>query len=238
MSASATSTVAGAIEHVLGRIHESPEVGYYMGVCTESFERLVAAYAEIHGEPVAAVRTQFLPMRPRDPRRELERRVEELEERLTGTHTSCHDDDAPTYGPEHLDAEDMVERVKLLLGMHSADPVRCQQRNRCAVRLDRPPDQPRRPPHMKTITGYIVMQGGRPCTLWNAAARAETKRGGVLVPGSPVATFSRSRDAKRAIARTQRAAGQLAGTLIDDWVKLLPLQSGQPYSVEPLTTGS
>jgi len=34
---------------------------------------------------------------------------------------------------------------------------------------------------MKTVTGCIVLQGGKPCTLWNAAVRNDTKRGGVLV---------------------------------------------------------
>lgn len=91
---------------------------------------------------------------------------------------------------------------------------------------------------MKTVTGYIVLQGGKPCTLWNAAARADTKRGGVLIPGAPVALFTQPRDAKRAIARTERVAKQLSGSLIDDWLKLLPLQSGMPYLIEPLAKGS
>lgn len=91
---------------------------------------------------------------------------------------------------------------------------------------------------MKTITGYIVLQGGKPCTLWNAAARNDTKRGGVLIPGAPVALFAQPRDAKRAIARTERVGKKLSGSLIDDWLKLLPLQSGQPYAVESLSKGS
>lgn len=91
---------------------------------------------------------------------------------------------------------------------------------------------------MKTVTGCIVLQGGKPCTLWNAAARNDTKRGGVMVPGAPVALFGQPRDAKRAIARTQRVASQLEGTLVDDWVKLLPLKSGQPYEVQNLAKGA
>jgi len=91
---------------------------------------------------------------------------------------------------------------------------------------------------MKTVTGCIVLQGGKPCTLWNAAARTETKRCGVLVPGAPVAMFAQARDAKRAIARTERVAKQLAGSLVDDWIKLLPLQSGQPYEIQSLAKGA
>lgn len=92
---------------------------------------------------------------------------------------------------------------------------------------------------MKTLTGQcIVLQGGKPCKLWNAASRAETKRGGVLVPGSPVAVFAQARDAKRAISRTQRVAKSLNGSLIDNWVQLLPLSSGQPYEIESLSKGA
>lgn len=86
---------------------------------------------------------------------------------------------------------------------------------------------------MKTI-GYIVTQGGLPCCIYNAAGGANTKRGGVLVPGSPVEMFTQTRDANRAIKRTQRVAEQLAGSLVSDWLKLSPLQSGQPYAVEML----
>jgi hypothetical protein len=88
------------------------------------------------------------------------------------------------------------------------------------------------------ITGYIITQGGLPCTLYNAAARHDTKRGGVLVPGTPIAEFTKPRDAKRAIGRTQRVAEQLEGSLVGDWLKLTPLLSGQPYEVVPLAKQS
>jgi hypothetical protein len=84
------------------------------------------------------------------------------------------------------------------------------------------------------VAGFIVTQGGLPCCIYNAAA---TKRGGVLLPllpGAGVEVFSAPRDAKRAIARTQRVAAQLAGSFVNDWLKLTPLQSGQPYAVLPL----
>ncbi len=86
---------------------------------------------------------------------------------------------------------------------------------------------------MKTV-GYIVTQGGLPCYLYNAAATVNTKRGGVLIPGSPVAMFAQTRDASRAIRRTQRVSEQLNGSLVSDWLRLSPLKSGQPYKVESL----
>lgn len=84
---------------------------------------------------------------------------------------------------------------------------------------------------METI-GHIVTQGDLPCTLYNAAAN---KRGGVLVPGAPVVMFTKDRDAKRAIARTRRVAESLKGSLVDGWIALLPLQSGKPYEIVPVT---
>jgi len=119
-------TAYGAIEHVLERIHTSPEVGYYMGFGTESFERLCAAYAEMHGELPEATKERFLPQKPRDPTKELNKRIEQLEERLSGSAGhSCHDDEEPEYGPQNLSAEGIMARVQELLGLYSKDPARC-----------------------------------------------------------------------------------------------------------------
>ena len=85
-----------------------------------------------------------------------------------------------------------------------------------------------------TPIGFIVTQGGLPCMLYNASARKDTKRGGVLVPGSPVEVFTQNRDASRAVKRTERVAATLHGSLINDWVKLTPLLSGHPYKIVPL----
>lgn len=38
----------------------------------------------------------------------------------------------------------------------------------------------------------------------------------------------------RAMKRTMRIAEQLKGSLVDDWLKLAPLSSGQPYKTEPV----
>jgi hypothetical protein len=84
------------------------------------------------------------------------------------------------------------------------------------------------------IIGCIVLQGGQPCTLYNAA---DTRRGGVLLPcadTAPVVFFAVPRDAARAIARTGRVAGLLKGSLVDDWVRLSPLHSGRAYEIVPV----
>ncbi len=50
-----------------------------------------------------------------------------------------------------------------------------------------------------------------------------------------VALFTAPRDAKRAIARTERVAKSLKGSLVDSWVRLAPLTSGQPYKIVTVT---
>ena len=89
---------------------------------------------------------------------------------------------------------------------------------------------------METI-GHIITQGGLPCTLYNAA---QNQRGGVLLPVTAedeagVVLFFTPRDAKRAIARTERVAKSLKGSLVDSWVRLAPLTSGQPYKIAAVT---
>lgn len=89
---------------------------------------------------------------------------------------------------------------------------------------------------MKTI-GFLVTQGGRPCTLFSATATAFTKRGGMLVPagaGKPVVIFGRPRDAKRAIKRTRKVIDTLKGSLVEEWIKLGPFQGGEGYEILPL----
>lgn len=53
--------VAGAIEHTLERIKHDDIVRRRIGVCTETFEVLTAAYAEIQDLPVDQVRDGILP---------------------------------------------------------------------------------------------------------------------------------------------------------------------------------
>ncbi len=113
-----------AITHVLGRICASPDVGYYMGHATQSFEGCVEAYAAIHGRTVDDVREEFAPICPKDPREELTKRIEELEKGLEAKAevTGCGIEDVPTYGPQNLTALDFMEQVKQLLLTHSHTP--------------------------------------------------------------------------------------------------------------------
>ena len=114
-----------AISHVLGRISESPEIGWYMGHGTESFARLCAAHAALHGGTAEAVLEAFAPTCARDPRKDLTARIDELEQSLEeraevrGELAECT---APTYGPRDLTAEEFRERVQLLLLTESHTP--------------------------------------------------------------------------------------------------------------------
>jgi len=121
----ALRTAAGAIEHVLERIRISPEVGYYMGYGTQSFQMLCEAYAGIHGKSYDDVEELFHPLRPRDPTASLRAENDRLLNRLTcGSGVSCCDDPVE-YGPQNLSAEGIRVRVQELLGLFSPDPERC-----------------------------------------------------------------------------------------------------------------
>jgi len=56
-----------AIRHTLERIRNHPEVGFYLGVGTQTFSLLTEAAATLYGEPVEKVRTHFAPQNPLDP---------------------------------------------------------------------------------------------------------------------------------------------------------------------------
>lgn len=85
---------------------------------------------------------------------------------------------------------------------------------------------------MKTC-GYIVTKGGKSCALLNVSG---LKRGGVLLPGSPVNMFLKPRDARTAINRTKRVAVQVVGSMLEDWARqhCPELISDQPYEIQPL----
>jgi hypothetical protein len=77
-----------ACAYLLNRIQTDPDVGYYLGFGTQSFDMLCAAEAEFTGktlEEVQELRGQDLQPahRKREPKvLELEARVEELQEKL------------------------------------------------------------------------------------------------------------------------------------------------------------
>ena len=83
---------------------------------------------------------------------------------------------------------------------------------------------------MRTV-GYIVFQNYKPCTLVNIHGGRD---GMALMPGSPIARFRDTRDAIRAITRTQKIAKGLSGSMVDGWEKLRPLFSGHPYVIDRL----
>jgi hypothetical protein len=66
------------------------------------------------------------------------------------------------------------------------------------------------------VCGAIVTKGGVPCGLLNVSG---LNRGGVLLPGEPVAMFLKPRDARRAVARSKRVAEQIEGSLIETWAR-------------------
>jgi hypothetical protein len=118
----ALAQAASAISHVLHRIQTAPEVGYYLGVGTESFDRLCHAHAAITGEHFEHVENHFAPQNARDPRKELQERVCDLEERLANRREKR---DESYYGPRNLTADQIVEIVQLALTHDSHDPHRC-----------------------------------------------------------------------------------------------------------------
>lgn len=77
---------------------------------------------------------------------------------------------------------------------------------------------------------FIVTQASAPCAL----AVITGKRGTALMPGSPITIFSNRRRARTAVKRTQRIAAALRGSMLDEWDKLRPLFSGEPYKIEPV----
>lgn len=81
------------------------------------------------------------------------------------------------------------------------------------------------------LVGYIVTQGGKPCTLANVTGG---HKGGLLLPGQPVVQFLKPRDARRAIERTERAAHALRGSLVDTWDRLQSLLHGGAFEVKQL----
>jgi hypothetical protein len=50
-----------AVSHVLKRIRDDANVGYYLGLGTQTFHELVQAAAALFGEPVEKVQANFTP---------------------------------------------------------------------------------------------------------------------------------------------------------------------------------
>jgi hypothetical protein len=113
---------AAAIFHVLRRIQSSPELGYYMGVGSESFARLCAARAAITGQNVEQVEAEWAPQNVCNPRKDLQEQVEDLENRLSRIRERR---DETHYGPLSLNGDQIVDIVQQTLLHQSHDPERC-----------------------------------------------------------------------------------------------------------------
>lgn len=83
--------------------------------------------------------------------------------------------------------------------------------------------------HVETI-GHAVLRDGQPCKLVNVSG---SRKGGVLMPGAPVVSFLKVRDAERAIERTERVRRTLRGSLVADWLReLVPsFLAGEQFTV-------
>lgn len=119
----ALEKAASAISHVLHRIQTSPEVGYYMGVGTESFDRLVRAHAAITGDNVEQVEAEFEPLNPRDPRKELQSKIYDLEDRVANLRDRRSE---VLYGPRLLTGDEFFAAVQTALN-HAHDAERCRR---------------------------------------------------------------------------------------------------------------
>lgn len=64
---SAEEQACRAINHVLRRIRDDSRIGYYMGVCSESFDLLTEAFATLKQLPVEQVRKSYAPRNARNP---------------------------------------------------------------------------------------------------------------------------------------------------------------------------
>jgi len=125
MNTPTETTAIKAIRHVLNRISTSPEVGYYMGWGTESFSLLARAYGEHTGRSENEVQDEFAPNMARDPRKELRDRIEDLERKLSGSHSFYGEDGEPCYGARNLTADEFFAAVQSALLLRSHEPERC-----------------------------------------------------------------------------------------------------------------
>lgn len=119
------TTAIKAIRHILSRIETSPEVGYYMGWGTESFSLLARAYGEHTGKTEDEVQEEFAPKAARDPRKELQGRIEDLERQLSGSHVFHAPKSEPCFGARHLTADEFVAAVQAALLLRSHNPEQC-----------------------------------------------------------------------------------------------------------------
>lgn len=81
--------------------------------------------------------------------------------------------------------------------------------------------------------GAIVLRDGAACKLVNVSG---LHRGGVLMPGVPIAIFGKHRDARRAIDRTVRVRETLSTSLVADWMRqhVPSFLEGSAFEIAPV----
>ena len=86
--------------------------------------------------------------------------------------------------------------------------------------------------HVVTV-GHLVLRDGLPCKLVNVSG---SRKGGVLMPGVPVISFLKVRDAERAIERTEQVRDSLSTSLVAEWMRaMMPsFLNGEKFAVAPI----
>lgn len=83
------------------------------------------------------------------------------------------------------------------------------------------------------IVGHAVFRDGQACKLVNVSG---SHKGGVLLPGVPLITFLKVRDAERAIERTERVRHSMRTSLVSEWIRsqVPSFLEGSKFTVEPV----
>ncbi len=86
--------------------------------------------------------------------------------------------------------------------------------------------------HVETVS-HIVFRDGKPCKLVNTTGE---HRGGLLVPGVPIISYAKPRDAERAVERTIKAREKFKSSFVSDWIqKRMPqFLAGKSFEVLPV----
>lgn len=86
--------------------------------------------------------------------------------------------------------------------------------------------------HVMTVA-YVVFRDGSPCRLVNISG---SHKGGVLLPGVPVISFLKKRDAERAVERTEKARAAMRTSFVAEWLqqKVPCFLEGKAFEVLPV----
>ena len=86
--------------------------------------------------------------------------------------------------------------------------------------------------HVETDRHYVE-RDGLPCKLVNVSG---SHKGGVLMPGKPVISFLKVRDAQRAIDHTVRVRESMRSSLVAEWLRtqVPSFLEGSKFTVEAI----